>query len=532
MTLPLEASPAPAPEPSTDPAPDRLIRPAPAIWDEPGTTAELARVLAHLADPATDPKTVRREVVQILSAARARGMEAIAEAFAREPFAGREATRSIAWLTDRLVTAGCLAAQALHPLASGEQRLALLAVGGYGRGEMAPQSDVDLMVLLPGALGRSQKAFVEGLLYLLWDLKLKVGHATRSVKEALALAKEDMTIRTSLLEMRHLTGDEALTATLRDRYWRELVPGTAREFLEAKLAERDARHQRQGGQRYVVEPNVKEGKGGLRDLHSLFWIGKYVNGVESTAGLVVRGVFTPEEFATFRRAEDFLSAVRCHLHFITKRPVDQLTFDLQLEVAQRMGYEGGAGRRAVERFMQDFFRHATKVGDLTRIFLTSLEASHLKPAPVLQRLFTRKPRARMPYAIKQNRITVVDERAFFADPLNLLRIFEEALRTGTLLHPDAMRMIASHLDLIDDRLRADPRANGIFLDLLLKHDNPERALRRMNELGVLAAFIPEFEPIVALMQFNMYHHFTVDEHTIQVIGHLARIERGELVEEL
>jgi [protein-PII] uridylyltransferase len=247
---------------------------------------------------------------------------------------------------------------------------------------------------------------------------------------------------------------------------------------------------------------------------------------------VARGVFSAEELATFRRAEDFLSAVRCHLHFLTRRPVDQLTFDLQVEVAARMGYEEGEGRRAVERFMQDVFRHATKVGDLTRIVLTALEAAHVKQAPSLLRFFTRGPRARPPYAIKHNRVTVADEAAFLADPLNLLRVFEEALRTGTLLHPDAMRLIAARLPLIDDRLRHDPRANAIFLDLLLKHGNPERALRRMNELGVLGAFIPEFEPIVALMQFNMYHHFTVDEHTIQCIGNLARIERGELLEEL
>jgi [protein-PII] uridylyltransferase len=494
--------------------------------------AALSLALASLNDAGADPKAVRREIVQVLAEARKRGLASIEAAFAETPFAGRESTRSIAWLTDHLVREGFRAARALHPLGPGEERLALLAVGGYGRGEMAPQSDVDLMVLLPGSLGPGQKALVEGLLYLLWDLKLKVGHATRSIKEALALAREDMTIRTSLLEMRHLTGDESLTAALRQKFWGELVPGTATEFLEAKLAERAARHQKQGGQRYVVEPNVKEGKGGLRDLHSLFWIGKYVNRVETTDELVALGVFSAEELATFRTAEGFLWAVRCHLHFLTRRAVDQLTFDMQVEVAGRMGYEGGGGRRAVERFMQDFFRHATRVGELTRIFLTALEASHVKEAPRLLRLFTRKPTARPPYAIKQNRLTVSDDRAFFSDPLNLLRIFEEGLRTGTLLHPDAMRLIASNLPLIDDRLRHDPRANAIFLDLLLKHGNPERALRRMNELGVLAAFIPDFEHVVALMQFNMYHHFTVDEHTIQAISHLARIEKGELVEEL
>ncbi|NBT52892.1 MAG: HD domain-containing protein, partial [Marivivens sp.] len=170
--------------------------------------------------------------------------------------------------------------------------------------------------------------------------------------------------------------------------------------------------------------------------------------------------------------------------------------------------------------------------ELTRIFLTALEAQHAKPEPMLQRLLTRRRKARPPYAIKQNRLTVADEQAFFADKVNMLRIFEEALRTGTLLHPDAMRLLAANLDLIDDSVRDDKEGIRIFLDLMLKHGNPERALRRMNELGVLAAFLPEFAPIVAMMQFNMYHSYTVDEHIIQCISHLAQIERGELVEEL
>ncbi|MFT7107314.1 MAG: [protein-PII] uridylyltransferase, partial [Yoonia sp.] len=291
-------------------------------------------------------------------------------------------------------------------------------------------------------------------------------------------------------------------------------------------------HRKQGGQRYVVEPNVKEGKGGLRDLQSLFWISKYVNGVKDASKLVNLKVFTAEEFETFVTAEDFLWAVRCHLHLISGRAMDQLTFDLQVEVATAMGYTDHGGRRGVEHFMQAYFRHATHVGELTRIFLTALEANHTKSEPVLVRFLTRKKRAKPPYAIKQNRLTVADQSAFFADKLNMLRIFEEALRTGTLLHPDAMRLLAANLDLIDGDMRNNREAQRIFVDLLLKHGNPERALRRMNELGVLSAFIPEFAPIVAMMQFNMYHHYTVDEHTIQVVSNLAQIERKELIEEL
>jgi len=254
--------------------------------------------------------------------------------------------------------------------------------------------------------------------------------------------------------------------------------------------------------------------------------------VKNTDDLANAGIFLPDEFNKFIEAERFLWAVRHHLHLLTNRPSDQLSFDMQVEVAERMGYTDKSGRRAVEHFMQAYFRHATAVGDLTRIFLTKLEASQQKKEPLLVGLFKRRKRIKPGYVIVHNRLALKDDTEFLADKLNLLRIFEEALRTGLLIHPDAMRLVTANLHLIDDDMRADKEATRIFLDLLLKHGNPERALRRMNELGVLSAFIPEFEPIVAMMQFNMYHSYTVDEHTIQVISSLAEIERSEREEEL
>ena len=462
-------------------------------------------------------------------------MAAIATAFRADPFKSRPTTRAYSWLTDQIVMTVLYVAQThLHPRPNPTEaeRLALVAVGGSGRGEMAPQSDVDLLFLIPYKITPWAESVIESMLYMLWDLKLKVGHASRTVKECIRLAREDYTIRTSLVEYRFLAGEEDLAKQLGRKLWTELFKGTASEFIEAKLAERAERHRKQGGQRYVVEPNVKEGKGGLRDLQSLFWIAKYVNGVKDAAELVDLKVFSAGEFRRFVNAEDFLWAVRCHLHLIAGRATDQLTFDLQVEVAAAMGYTDHGGRRGVEHFMQDYFRYATHVGELTRIFLTALEANHTKSEPMLVRLLTRRKQAKPPYAIKQNRLTIADQKAFLSDKLNMLRIFEEALRTGTLLHPDAMRFLASNLDLIDDEMRADKEAGRLFIGLLLKHGNPERGLRRMNELGVLSAFIPEFAPIVAMMQFNMYHHYTVDEHTIQVISNLAQIERKELKESL
>ena len=512
--------------------PDYFICPADEIIDRGALRAALTETVKQTPDGETVP---RGDIVAHLKNALTAGHATITAAFMKEPLKARSTTRAIAWLTDCVVIEVFhLATTHLHPLPepSDTERLSLIAVGGSGRGEMAPHSDVDLLFLMPHKLTPRAESAIESMLYILWDLKLKVGHASRTVKECIRLAREDYTIRTSLVEERFLTGDEDLSTELTERLRNELFSNTIPDFIDAKLTEREERHHKQGGQRYMVEPNVKEGKGGLRDLQSLYWIGKYIHGVKGARELVDHKVFTQDEYLEFKAAHNFLWAVRCHLHLLTGRAADQLTFDLQVEVASRMNYQDGQGRRAVEHFMQDYFRYATDVGELTRIFLTAQEDAHLKAEPMLRRLFTRRKHAKAPYAIDNNRLTLQEPDAFIQDPLNLLRIFEEALRTGTLIHPNAMRLIKANLHLIDDSVRSSKEGRRIFLDLMLKHGNPERALRRMNELGVLATFIPEFEPIVAMMQFNMYHHYTVDEHTIQTISHLAQIERAELDEEL
>jgi [protein-PII] uridylyltransferase len=510
--------------------PDDLIAPASEIFDLPALRAEL---FTQVEEAETEAQ-VRAIAVKLLSEARDHGRAVIADAFAANPRAAFPTTEAYAWLTDGVVRLVFeLATVRLHPLntpTEGE-RLTVMAVGGYGRGEMAPDSDVDLLFLTPWKITPWAESVIESMLYMLWDLKLKVGHASRTVKDCLRLGGEDFTIRTAMLETRFVIGHEPLARELETRLWEDLFKGSERAFVAAKLEERGNRH-RKHGLRYVVEPNVKEGKGGLRDLQSLYWITKYLHHTDDAEELVRIGVFRREEYTLFMRAEEFLWAVRCHLHLAAGRAVEQLTFDMQVEVAERMGYVDRAGRRGVELFMQDYFRHATAVGDLTRIFLTALESEQQKDAPLLLRLFKRGPQVKAGYEVVNNRLAIADDTAFLADKLNLLRYFEEGLRTGLLLHPHGMRLIKANLHLIDDELRSDKEARRLFLDLLLKHGNPERSLRRMNELGVIGAFIPEFEPIVAMMQFNMYHAYTVDEHTIQCIANLSEIEHGDLVEEL
>lgn len=508
---------------------DILICPAAEIFD----SAAVETLIAQF--DRDQPGEFRKLLVKHLLDARKAGMETIAAAFRANPLAAESAKRTYTWLTDQLVlTAWRVATEMLHPLSNptAGERLSLIAVGGYGRGEMAPFSDVDLLFLTPHKITPWSESVIESMLYILWDLRLKVGHASRTVRDCIRLGGEDFTIRTALLEHRLLAGDKRLARDLDTKLQKDLFQGSEREFVEAKLEERDDRHKKQGGQRYMVEPNIKEGKGGLRDLQSLYWIAKYVHHVDHSSELVDLGVFRPEEYETFVRAENFLWATRCHLHLVSNRPQEQLAFDLQVEVASAMGYVDKGGRRAVEHFMQDYFLHATEVGDLTRIFLTSLEADHTKGPPLIDRFFRRQRRVKAGYSVIHGRLAIVDDTAFLADKLNILRLFEEGLRSELLIHPDAMRLVKANLHLIDDDMRRNPAAAKLFLDLLLRHGNPERALRRMNELGVLGAFLPEFKTIVAMMQFNMYHHYTVDEHTIQVIHHLAEIERGELGEEL
>src|SRR3954465_5910304 len=419
------------------------------------------------------------------------------------------------------------------PIPSGAERMAVVATGGYGRGLMAPESDIDLLFILPYKQTAWGEQVAEAILYCLWDMGLKVGHATRSVDESIRQARGDMTIRTAILETRFLAGDRPLYGELVERFDKEVVQGTAAEFVTAKLAEREERHRRGGQSRYLVEPNVKDGKGGLRDLHTLFWIAKYVYRVRETDELLARGVFDAHEYRSFRRCADFLWSVRCNLHFLSGRPEERLSFDLQREIAVRLGYTSHPGLQDVERFMKHYFLVAKQVGNLTAILCAKLEDQQAKAAPVLSRMISRLTTGstwrRVPdsddFIVDNNRINLAAPDVFKHDPVNLIRIFRLAQKNNLAFPPDAMRAATRSLKLINTELRESPEANGIFMDILTS-DDAEIVLRRMNETGVLGRFIRTFGKIVAMMQFNMYHHYTVDEHLIRCIGILQEIERG------
>jgi [protein-PII] uridylyltransferase len=497
--------------------------------------AVLAADLAAIAVAAGKTGEARAEVVQVLKRRLAEARK-VAEERLIATSDGRACAEALSHFQDEVIRAlsGWIMDQ-LYPSenpSSGE-RMAIVATGGYGRGMLAPGSDIDLLFLLPYKQTAWGESVAEAMLYCLWDMGLKVGHATRSVDECIRQARTDFTIRTALLEARYILGDAQLFGELEKRFDAEVVRDTVPEFVAAKLAERDERHRKTGQSRYLVEPNVKDGKGGLRDLHTLFWIARYAYRVKTDEELAKKGVFTRREAQMFRRCETFLWTVRCHLHFLTGRSEERLSFDLQRELAPRLGYRGHNGLVDVERFMKHYFLIAKDVGDLTAILCAELEERHEKPAPVLDRFIARlRPKSRRgfkespDFQIDHDRITVADDQAFARDPVNLIRMFWLADRYNLAFHPDAIRLLTRSLKLVDDKLRNDPAANQLFLSILTSANTPEIVLRRMNEAGLLGRFVPDFGRVVAMMQFNMYHHYTVDEHLLRCIGILQQIERG------
>ncbi len=472
----------------------------------------------------------RTKVLEIFKAALRDGDNEIRRRFEDDAAPGSEVVHFRAFLADQIIRAiHDFALEYVYPVANPTtgELISIVATGGYGRGELAPYSDIDLMFLLPYKRPPHTEQMVEYMLYMLWDMGLKVGHATRSIDDVVRLAWSDMTIRTSLLEARWLLGDEALFRQFKKRFTSKVVSRSGAAFVEAKLAERDARHERMGDTRYVLEPNIKEGKGGLRDLQTLFWIGKFLYRVDEVDGLVKRGVLTPADAYRFNKAQNFLWTVRCHLHYLSGRPEERLTFNVQDEIGRRMAYRNHAGTRGVERFMKHYFLVAKDVGDLTRVLCAVLEEQHKKRRFRLPSFSFLKPNIDG-FEIDGDRLTVASEDAFAKDPVKLIRLFREAQRHRLDIHPKALRLVDQNLKLIDGELRSNPEANRLFMDILCADEDPETALKRLNEAGVLGRFIPDFGRVVAQMQYDMYHVYTVDEHTIHAIGILHQTNKGLL----
>ncbi|MEM1147745.1 MAG: [protein-PII] uridylyltransferase, partial [Pseudomonadota bacterium] len=414
------------------------------------------------------------------------------------------------------------------------EKLAVFATGGYGRSVLAPSSDIDLQFIRAYKSSPHAESVIEYMLLALWDMGLKVGHAFRTPQECVRLAKSDVTIKTSLLDSRFLFGDRHLASETMDLFVRQVVTGQDAQFIADKLEERDRRHTRQGNARYLVEPNVKESKGGLRDLQTLYWIVKHMhpNDTETLEDVMTTNVFTRHEYHVFMRAARFLWTVRCHLHYITGRPEERLSFDLQPEIAARMGYKDRGEQLGVERFMKRYFLAAKDVGSLTRILAAKLEAQQKAKPEGFRRFLPgasiqSKPLKDQRFRLLGNRVDFAYAETALQDPTALFTLFRIADQENVDVHPDALTLVARNIKTIDTPSRTDPDMVAAFFNILLRSERLGLTLNRMNEAGVLGRFLPEFGGIVAQTQFNMYHHYTVDEHTIRAVNHLSTMERGE-----
>ncbi|WP_240048217.1 [protein-PII] uridylyltransferase [Crenalkalicoccus roseus] len=474
----------------------------------------------------------REQALDLLRGQLGRIQARVQDAFEAHQLSGLAAARWLAALMDGVVQALHAYALAMVPPRGAEPPFALVATGGYGRGVLAPHSDIDLLFLTRGEAGPRAQRLVEFLLYLLWDLGLKVGHATRSVPACLEAAGRDTTILTALVDARLLAGDRALFDEFQEAFAAMRRQQGLSPFLAAKRAERAARHARYGDSPYLVEPNIKEGRGGLRDLQTLYWLARYAFGTERMPDLVGPdspggGLLTEHEARAIRRAWNFLWTVRFHLHYVAGRAEERLTFDFQPVVGARMGYTPHGRQDGVERFMKHLFLTVRDVLRLTRVLEPAIERAAL--GPPARRREGDAALAGQGLAFADGKLVAAPpNRDFSREPVLMLRILKAARDRKLEIHPLAIRAMIRHAGHAA-RLRGEEEANRIFLDLLSGRD-AALWLRLMNETGFLSRFLPEWARIVGLMQFDTYHVFTVDEHTIEVIGVLQQLERGELAE--
>jgi [protein-PII] uridylyltransferase len=526
----------------------RMLKPLPLPNAPDDATAVLADALAQLTDEAGVPS--RDIVLGVFRRHLARIQHSIQDAFEHDQYNGLRAARALAALVDGLVEV--LYGHVTTDAVLGQpDRLSVIATGGYGRGVLAPFSDVDLLFLTPKVPDDHALQIVEYMLYFLWDLGLKVGHATRSIDDCLAESTKDATVRTSLLDARLLCGDKAFYGRFQERFHAACEDAGAASYITAKQAERDLRHRRYGDSPFMVEPNIKEGRGGLRDLQTLYWISRYVfdtNSMDDLTTIPAPGgtMLTETEAKHARRSWDFLWTVRFHLHYVAGRAEERLTFDLQPVVGARMGYTRHGRQDGVERFMRHYFLTVREVARLTRVLEPELIRAALGPpalAPEADQLLLAEG-----FVLAEGKLLPVAGRDFADEPIQMLRILQAARDRNLELHPLALRSLIRN-ERRAVMLRGDAEAADLFMDLLcgraparqdsVRHDglrhepgNPDGArwLTILNETGFLGRFLPDWARVVGQMQFDTYHVFTVDEHTIEAVRILNSLERGELKE--
>ena len=404
-------------------------------------------------------------------------------------------------------------------------RIAVVALGGYGRGELYPFSDIDLLLLHDRAAAKYMQEVAESILYPLWDGGFEVGHSVRGIKDAIGFAKEDFFFKVSLLDARLLTGSESLFKDLLARYQKKIVNGKREQFVATMEQFRAERRNKFGSHAFLLEPHIKEGKGGMRDIQAMLWVGKAVFGLAGLGAMTEAGLLTSAERVRFMKSWDMLTMIRNRLHYISKRKDDQLLFEYQEEMAAAFAYTDTKGQLAVERFMHHVYGHLQTVAVITDLFFEHVEE-------VLGRRGRDGRESNIESGIVRRRGSVclsgtekIEDR-----PCLLMRIFFHAGRLGLPIHHRSRQQISENLALVDDKFRASKRISGSFLTIIEESADPASVLGWMLDTGLLISYIPEFSRVESLAQHDLYHIYTVDRHQIQTVAevHLIRDENPEL----
>ncbi len=405
---------------------------------------------------------------------------------------------------------------------------AIIALGGYGRQEMNPRSDLDLMFYYDSEGKQAAKVISDRLLYLLWDLNLDVGYSVRSSKDCLDQANQDATVRTALLDARFLCGNPEVFATFMQKVGAPILNNDTASFIKNKLAENRERQKKYGSSVYLLEPNLKEGEGGLRDLHAAIWIARVKYKSASLQELVIKGVLNEQQAAEFRSAFDYLWCVRNHLHFLSQRKSDQLTFDLQQQIAAKLGYQESRAGSAVELFMQDYYTHAAQVEHLASSLIVGATQRE-KVQKSIFGFFTRRT-LEDGFNVGRGELGVQSEDIFKDDPVLIMKAFELAQKHEVKIGVSVKMLIRESLPLINDKVRRSRRMSESFMNILRHQKNVAKTLRKMHHMHVLNAFIPEFKKIFCKVQFDHYHIYTVDIHTLFAIEEMEKLWNGEFSE--
>ncbi len=407
------------------------------------------------------------------------------------------------------------AAWSLYPW---NEDIALIAVGGYGRGELHPYSDVDLLILLENSNSEDYRDSLESFIALLWDLNLDIGHSVRSIRQCVRTASEDITVATNIMESRTLAGNSALleqllTQTAPDKIW------SSRDFFRAKWDEQIARHRKFANSEYNLEPNVKSCLGGLRDIQMIGWIAKRHYGVDSLAELLPLGFLREEDLSLLRRGQDFLWQIRYALHVLSGREEDRLLFDHQRTMARMFGYEDDDARLAVEQFMQRYYRWALALGELNDLMIQHFDEAILRACEA-ETILELNPRFR----VRNGHIEVTNKNVFKKTPSALMEIFVLMAQNDAIdgVRAATIRLIRDHRDLVDDKFRADPRVRRFFMEILRSRTKVALTLRRMMRFGILGKYLPEFGQIIGQMQHDLFHIYSVDAHTMELVKNLRR----------